>query len=144
MDYLGKLTNTALNKFVWIEKVFISTHEKWEQKQKRCIYIFVQCRCKMFLWRYTKCMRASMLISDCKPPLNCTSMWWVAEKSSKTPPWFQIYWVVVVVFCFTNDQSCLRASWTVVWLFKDGFLHMSPQYDSRHLIKLLALKGWGK
>ncbi len=60
MDYLGKgevLTNTDLNKFVnkiWETytycvrrkslRFFISAHEKWEQKQKCCIYIFVQCR----------------------------------------------------------------------------------------------------
>ena len=59
MDYLGKgevLTNPDLERFVnniW-EKWFFcvyrkcfrslsSAHEKWEKKQKSCIYIFVQC-----------------------------------------------------------------------------------------------------
>ena len=59
MDYLGKgevLTITDLDRFVnniWEKCLFCvyrkcfrslsSSHEKWEQKQKCCIYIFVQC-----------------------------------------------------------------------------------------------------
>ena len=59
MDYLGKgevLTITDLGRFVnniWEKCLFCvyrkcfrslsSSHEKWEQKQKCCIYIFVQC-----------------------------------------------------------------------------------------------------
>ena len=59
MDYLGKgevLTNTDLDRcvniiwqkwsFVYIENVldlWVQLMEKWEQKQKCCVYIFVQC-----------------------------------------------------------------------------------------------------
>ena len=59
MDYLGKgevLTNTDLDRFVnniwekWIFWVYrksfrslSSALKKWEQKQKCCVYIFVQC-----------------------------------------------------------------------------------------------------
>ncbi len=70
MDYFGKgdvLTNTDLNKFVnkiWKKytycvrrkslRFFISTHGKWEQKQKRCVYIFVKCIVALHAYNWFK------------------------------------------------------------------------------------------
>ncbi len=75
MDYLGKgevLTNTDLDRFVnniWAKKAFCVhrkslrslswAHEKLDQKQKCCVYNFVQCKKKMSGWIFEKWVGAS-------------------------------------------------------------------------------------
>ncbi len=52
--------------FVYIERSLSSAHEKWGQKQKCCVYIFVQC-IYIYIYIYIYIFKCSLMLQKEKP-----------------------------------------------------------------------------